>query len=341
MSLLLEQQHEGPRSRYALFEEYYQTIFKRELGKKTPEARLLAANASHIHALHAWAGLALQARSEQKGEAAAALSLDELTALVVKRLRSEEMPEAEAFELARSLIRVTENRLILLHRFEDRFGFEVRSLQEFMAARALVSGDGRGDDVLERLAPLVPSAHWRHTWLLAAGCLFTREALRAELLVLLADADNADQLAQRVRPGARLALDLLEDGVAGSNRRYQQALAKHALDLLAASREVRSAAGEDSGPVGDARELRREQGDCRGYPRAFTGAGWRARARLLGRRVGCARDSGEEPVDNPDDRSVPDPDRPSSQFGCYLSSSPHPQDSAPAVIRIPNHEPCR
>ncbi|MGH3376352.1 MAG: NACHT domain-containing protein [Actinoallomurus sp.] len=231
LSLLLERRPIAPRSRHALFQAFYAAVFDREVAKNTAEARFLDQHRRHVDALHEWAGLALQCRSEREGDAGATLTVGELEALARKRLNIERFPEKLAAGLALDLVSVAENRLVLLQRTENRFGFEVRSLQEFMAAKALV--DGKDGEVLDRLSALAPSAHWRNTWLLAADRIFTeREALRGDLLHWLKNADFANRLALTVLPGARLAVELLEDGVALSSPAHEQALTKHALDLL-------------------------------------------------------------------------------------------------------------
>jgi len=110
-------------------------------------------------------------------------------------------------------------------------GFEVRSLQEFMAARALTSGPDT--DVLANLAALAPAAHWRNTWLLAAGRLFAeRDHLRGELLAQLRAADTVDLLHITVAPGTQLAVDLLEDLIADTSPKYQTLLVQQAIALM-------------------------------------------------------------------------------------------------------------
>jgi hypothetical protein len=113
----------------------------------------------------------------------------------------------------------------------DAVGFEVRSLQEFMAARALLRGDSTA--VLERLKRLAPSSHWRNTWLLAAGRAFTHhEHLRDPIVTLLEDVDTDSLLNMLVLPGAQLAMDILNDDIAAQAPRYRLLFAKRALELL-------------------------------------------------------------------------------------------------------------
>ncbi|MFE0155523.1 NACHT domain-containing protein [Nonomuraea sp. NPDC059007] len=238
LSLLLEQRPEPLSDRYSLFSAYYDVVIRREAAKGTPDARALSESEAHVGVLHRRAGLTLQVRSERAGEAGATFTMAELRALALRRLQEEEYPDEDAQQLAKEIIRLATTRLPFLDGAADRYGFAVRSIQEFMAARALAARDGALDSVMDRpdlsdrLLPLIPSDHWRHTWRLVAAELFHREESRDELLALMAEADTHSPLAARVRPGARLALDLLEDGIAEVSPRFRKRLAIRALDLL-------------------------------------------------------------------------------------------------------------
>lgn len=231
MSLLLERKVRVPQSRYGLFDAYYQTIYEREVGKQTSFGQLLDEQRNNVHFLHERVGLLLQLRAERDGEADAALPAAGLNRLAMKRLLEEGYDEEDAESLTQQMIRAATNRLVLIvPRAVDHVGFEVRSLQEFMAARALVSGPE--DEIQERLRILAPSTHWRNTWLLAAGRTFSLyQHLRPTLLAVLRDIDTDSLLALLVRPGAHLAVELLEDDVATAAPRYQRLLVQHALDL--------------------------------------------------------------------------------------------------------------
>jgi len=61
-----------------------------------------------------------------------------------------------------------QHRLVLIApRGDDGYGFDVRSLQELMAAMYVTTGPQ--DLVTARLRAVAPSPHWRNTWLFAAG----------------------------------------------------------------------------------------------------------------------------------------------------------------------------
>ena len=76
-------------------------------------------------------------------------------------------------------------------------------------------------------------AHWRNTWLFAAGKVFAeRQHIRRDVVGLLAEIDNLDLLRMVAAPGADLALDLLEDDIASQSPRLQRILYRHSLELL-------------------------------------------------------------------------------------------------------------
>ena len=209
-----------------------QTIYEREIAKSRAVGELLEQQRSNVNWLHEQVGLLLQCRAEHAGDAEALLPAQELHDLAARRLREEGHLKGDAELLAAGLVKAATDRLVLLvPRTVDTVGFEVRSLQEFMAARALVTDDD--DTVLVRLTTLAPSAHWRNTWLLAAGRTFTlREHLRDRIVTLLADIDTANLLALLVAPGARLAIDILDDDIAAQAPRHRRMIAERTLALL-------------------------------------------------------------------------------------------------------------
>jgi hypothetical protein len=232
MALLLEGRERAPQARYALFEAYYDTIYAREVAKPGEVGRLLEEQRAHINALHERIGLALHVQAEGTGGADASLPQTELRNLAITTLENSGYSSAHSESLADKIVAAVVNRLVLLvpKRLDD-VGFEVRSIQEFMAARAIVTGtDG---SVMQRLRLIAPSVHWRNAWLFAAGRVFSvRGHLRLSLIALLRELDAEEMISMLVAPGADLALDLLDEDIATSYPKLQRMLAQHALTLL-------------------------------------------------------------------------------------------------------------
>lgn len=232
MTLLLERQARVPDSRYSLFESYYNTIYTREVSKGGPTASLLEQHRNDINAVHQQVALLLHDRAEQHPDLDSLVSLAELDALARIRLQAEGIGEAESQRLAAQLVTAATLRLVLLAPIaQDHVGFDVRSLQEFMAARAIATGPD--DEVLRRMKALAPSAHWRNAWLLAAGRIFRHsEHLRLGLVALLDEIDTESSLAMIISPGSRLALDMLDDDTSARARGIQRMVVKRALELI-------------------------------------------------------------------------------------------------------------
>ncbi len=218
MALLVETIGQPPRERWRLFNEYYQVIFRREKERDIPAAELLNSYHADIDAIHQQVGLRLQADSERAGGTEALLLHDEFVKLVNQRLDNEGHQGKEKGRLQKAIINAALERLVFLVAPEaDKVGFEIRSLQEFMAAQCLMNGSD--EDVRCRLRAIAPAAHWRNVFLFAAGrCFHDKQHLRDSLYALCAELNEGDgvasggELEKATLTGSRLALDLLEDG---------------------------------------------------------------------------------------------------------------------------------
>lgn len=229
LSLLLEQRRQAPASRYALFKSYYDIIYARECNKPEGIGDVLEAYRPQFDQLHERCGLAIHARAERAGAADSILPVEELEAIAREILESEGHHESDANELIRQIMHLAQQRLVLLVARMDGLAFEVRSLAEFFAARCLMARE----DAADKLELLVPSAHWRHTWLFAAGCIFSeRLYLRDAVVSRLLAADHCNAVNRLVMPGAVLAIDALQDGFAASTPKFEQDLVVAALRQL-------------------------------------------------------------------------------------------------------------
>lgn len=241
MAALVDLVGNPPRERYALFDRYYDIVYQREQERGLGASEVLAEHRADIDAIHDTVGLLLQIETEGDRRAGAAaggssgrLSENQLRSVVLHRLRAEGYEGAPLDDLTLSLLKVALDRLVFITPLEDgRYGFEVRSLQEFAAARALVRGGY--DDVKKRLSAVAPAPYWRNVVLFAIGKAFTgrepREDLR-DLAVTLCEDLDAEGPYPLSRTGGRLALDILEDGIADRKPAYYKKFFARAAELL-------------------------------------------------------------------------------------------------------------
>lgn len=237
MAALVAEVGRPPADRYRLFSDYYRLMYRRELERPNlAHAELLRDLQKPIDEVHRLAGFWLQARSESENGAAALLSRDELKELihlVLARFGYDD--EAERAQWVERIFEAALERLVLLvHAEQDRYGFEIRSLQELMAAEALVSGED--EIVKERLRHVAPIDAWRNVVLFAAGRCFTHtEHLGAFIVNDLLPWLNAgidDPPVCGTLTGSEIALAILDDGAARHQRHHTKGLVALALRLL-------------------------------------------------------------------------------------------------------------
>lgn len=252
MALLIERQGKAPRDRWRLFSQYYRVIYQREQEKGGPLSELLADYEADINAIHFRAGYELQVKSERAGDADSVLTSQAFKELVSEYLHEQGHSTSATKQLADRFEEVATERLVFLTALRDGVvGFEVRSLQEFMAGEYLI--DLPEAEVPAALRSVALSAYWRNALLFAIGKVFAeRPALKAEA-VNLCNLVNAESEAQQaVLLGSRLALQIVLEGATHNQPRYRDSLAHCATQLISAAitRDVVGLADLDHGNSG-------------------------------------------------------------------------------------------
>lgn len=257
LTALVQQIGRAPRERWNLFSRYFSYTYDREIERETYASRLLAEHRSHIEQIHSRVALLLQVEAERDGGAAARMPKDRLEEVIEAVLAEDEVEPRERADLVKEILIAAEQRLVFLVEPEPgAFGFEIRSLQEFMAAWAITSG--RDADIESRMLAVAKASMFRNVTLFAASRLYSegspiRDAIPDDICGEL-DNDGVDELARTIFAGAQLALDILEEGAALSQPKRARLLMKRAamlLDLPANEDHVRLArvANNDTGPV--------------------------------------------------------------------------------------------
>lgn len=250
MTLLVENIGQPPRERWRLFNDYYHVIFRREKERDIPAAELLNTYQADIDAIHQQVGLRLQVDSERSGGTEALLSEDDFCEVVKGRLEKEGHSGCDLIALQSQMVNATLDRLVfLVPPQEGKIGFEIRSLQEFMAAQSIMSGSD--EEIRTKLRAIANASHWRNVFLFAAGrCFNDKQHLRDSLHTLCCELNEDDdqshekKIEKAILSGSRLALDILEDGAVanqpGQLRLYAR-LAMRLIELPPCSEQVRLA----------------------------------------------------------------------------------------------------
>lgn len=246
MTALVDRIGQPPQALWGLFNSYYNVIYDREVERDIPASKILRDYQPDIKAIHNQVGLLLQIDSERTGGTDARLSRSRFQSLVQSRLEEEGHEGDTLKELASRIVMAASERLVFLVEVEvDQIGFEIRSLQEFMAAESLM--EGPAEAIQERLIEIAPIPFWRNVYLFTAGkCFADRQDLRHTIISICAALNERDDdpITYVNRSGSDLAISLLEEGSSRRQPRYHASLttiALRALDKARPSLHVRLA----------------------------------------------------------------------------------------------------
>ncbi|MFG2546996.1 NACHT domain-containing protein [Streptomyces sp. NPDC048594] len=237
MAVLLDRVGKAPKDRFTLFADYYRVIFERELEKEGAANNLLRDHKIDIDSIHADVGLLLQTRSERSGETESRITVRELDTIIADRLVSEGHAGEELHGLTDAISRAATHRLVfLVPSRDDEVSFEIRSLQEFWAADALMNCNEV--EIGRRLRMMAVSSHWRNVLLFALGNIFAtrRNNLRDSVVALVSELNAPSEefgiMPRRTLTGSLLAVEILNDGMVRAPR-YESVLVEESLKLLA------------------------------------------------------------------------------------------------------------
>lgn len=238
---LIDQRGDAPTDRWNLFDKYFAVMLQREQGKAGAVGQVMRHWSRQISAIHYKAGFLLHVEAEIKGNSETHLSLSDLEALIRGQLSDEDYEGADLDLSTRALLEVSTERLVLLvQREEAKFTFEVRSLQEFMAAAYLMTG--KEAVVQKRLRTISNREHWLHVFQIAASKCFSvndAEHYRDTVVAICSELNGGDEEIDRfLKTGSRLALALLDDGLAYDQPKYRRLLFNISLSLLCRGPEL-------------------------------------------------------------------------------------------------------
>jgi hypothetical protein len=222
--------------RWQLFSSYYRTVYDRERQKAVrPYDSVLSKQQALIDRLHHDVGFLLQQQGEQATEKFSSFPLSKFESLVDQYLDDAGHDEANKKQLATMIVDAARHRLVFLtSRISDEISFDVRSLQEYMAAECLMTGSQEA--IKHRLQSIAPSRYWRNVFLFAVSKCF-RDAqsrhLQDTIRVLCEDLNNGqDALLVAGKEGSELALAILQSGAVSENPNHARGLAKVAIEAV-------------------------------------------------------------------------------------------------------------
>lgn len=221
-----------PRQREALFDEYLEVIYKREKAKGLD---IVKSEKELLIGLHKYIGYLLQEESTRASTSSAVLprSTYDHVVLTFLRLHDPYSPEVETRTEWKAITLDAGERLVLIVESPaDRFGFELRSIQEFFAACYLSDTAQDTGQRYERFDAIARLPHWRNVALFFAGRVGRNNPGEAANVVEVCRQVDRIGVDIFVRRGAELALELAADRALEPNRVLQRSLLEHGLGIF-------------------------------------------------------------------------------------------------------------
>ncbi|MGK7920219.1 MAG: NACHT domain-containing protein [Trichodesmium sp.] len=238
--LIIKNGGRPPGERESLFNEYWNTILKRE---KSKDKDLIKSDDQILLDVHSYLGYLLHDRAASNTNVESLLPENEFRAAIDKVLREKDdhSLNEDINNKVDKFVTDAKDRLVLIVEPQPGlFGFELRSFQEFFAAVYLFKNRDRFKKLREKVGA-VDSEHWRYVSLFLVGRIVrqlgddSEKILREVCRPLDRPGENKnDNQNHFLRPGAWFALEVVADGSLSKSqyRNFQYDLIEYGLEVL-------------------------------------------------------------------------------------------------------------
>lgn len=228
ISIIIKSGGKPPHERYTLFQQYYETMIKREKQKRV--IATLNDNTDWIEDIHMRVSYQLQHESAVKTNASAEIIKDDFLEIIRDYIRENRDSYYEKDETcedkAEDFLQIIAQRIcFIVENKDERYSFPIRSMQEFFAGTYLVK-EFSEQDSLCRLKEIAYLSYWRNVLLFSLGYIeIHRKTMINHIYELCREMDGGENLSSSqftiqnyCHFGTRLSLDILLEELFKGNR---------------------------------------------------------------------------------------------------------------------------
>lgn len=226
MAILVKSGGNPPRNKFDLFANYYDIIFKRE--KQRGISMILNDRPEYVQEIHNRLGFYLQAVSERQTNPSATVTKFDFIKLVNNYLEEVGLDTEEIDRISEAIVIAATDRLVFISEIQDqRYGFAIRSLQEYFAAHGYLH-NVHDEIIRARLNSICGSSYWGNTLLFAIGFIAKNKIYLSDFIEsicheLNGSSDEKDRMSLNsiVKTGSWLALDIVNEGIFNGNPKIE------------------------------------------------------------------------------------------------------------------------
>ncbi|CAO3437826.1 NACHT domain-containing protein, partial [Azospirillum endophyticum] len=244
MAVVVRDGGKPPERRWALFNNFYHVIKKREANRKLPDknlSRLLLQGDRLLKDLHNRLGFELHFQAETRKGARTSLNRTELRKIVYETVSN--LQDNDVDSTVNTLMEATTERLVLVSTPEtgQEVRFDIRPLQEFFAAEYIYESVP-ADKLSQRLKIIAGDSHWSEVMHFLMSALIEngrQTELSVAIGILLDLNENGDtggmrSLSRRLALGGIIYSRLLQEGVLEQDKKIRHSF-RACIDALLSS----------------------------------------------------------------------------------------------------------
>lgn len=223
ISILVKSGGKPPHERYSLFQQYYDTMVRRE--KQKGVMVTLNDNTDWLEEIHLQVAYRLQKESESNGNPSAEIDGQKLEALIqayVDENKDDYYEDDKGLKakVKEILVTVTHRICFLSENRDGYYSFSIRTMQEYFAGTFLVKDKSDGE-ALANIRVIAYSSYWRNAMLFAFGYIeLQRKNIEPEIGLLCEEMNGKNNLLREEFTadnlclfGSWLAVDILSEDI--------------------------------------------------------------------------------------------------------------------------------
>lgn len=236
MAILVKSGGKPSKDKFSLFDDYYQTMLKREKQKNVLE--IISEHEDYINEIHYKLRNKLQKSSQNKEYSSALMEKDIFQNLVEEYFEDVGVTQEDKERYTKDIMEAITERLVFITENQDnKIGFAIRSTQEYFSAMMNVHNI-QDDKVINNMKNISKSIYWRNVLIFMLGYIAKKKTYLLDNLDSFVGELNGSalnhgeiSLSQITRYGSLLSLDILSESIFANRPKEENKFIKHLKEL--------------------------------------------------------------------------------------------------------------
>jgi hypothetical protein len=236
MAILVKSGGKPSKDKFSLFNDYYQTMLKREKQKNV--LKIISEHEDYINEIHYLLGNNLQLSSQSQENSSSYIEISSFQDLIEDYFTKQEIEEIDKKKYTLEIMEAITDRLVFITENQDnKIGFAIRSTQEYFSAMYNVHNKS-DQEVTKNIKVISESIYWRNIFIFMIGYIAkNKDYLLDSLDSYLGELNGSDidfkevSLSKSSKYGALLSLEILSESILSNRPKQENKFIKHLQEL--------------------------------------------------------------------------------------------------------------